>query len=257
MTFVSLTEATTALRIDAKTLHRWLADENLCLQTHPGDGRKKGLSQQQLEQLALLHQRLLPASAHPAPLPAALPSLPTELLALPEQVAALQAQIATLQQQVVALTHLLQPPPPVSDPAAAATKPHPSAQHSIKKPTPAASRVRPAANTPRKSTHVIPRVEYGQDGRYVVICPKKGRLPFEPDSPQWFAWVATQESFRFVGRLGHFTARHEWYTPRGAWRAHRHIRNHVHIQRLAPNQELTIAVLEQAAQALQALLTTP
>ena len=89
----------------------------------------------------------------------------------------------------------------------------------------------------------------------MVICPKHGLLPFEPETPEWFAWVAEQDSFRFVGKAGHFTAHHEWRVPKGAWRAHRHIRNRVYIQRLAPNHELTIAVLEQAALALQARLT--
>lgn len=63
------------------------------------------------------------------------------------------------------------------------------------------------------------------------------------------------DSYRFVGKAGHFTAHHEWRVPKGAWRAHRHIRNHVHVLRLVPNYELAIAVLEQAAQALQAHLT--
>jgi hypothetical protein len=88
----------------------------------------------------------------------------------------------------------------------------------------------------------------------VVICPKRGLLPFEPDTPEWFAWVAKQSSFRFVGKQGHFSAHHECLVPKGAWRAHRQIRNHSYTVRLAPNQELTIAVLEQAAQTLQAHL---
>jgi hypothetical protein len=88
----------------------------------------------------------------------------------------------------------------------------------------------------------------------VVICPKGGVLPFEPDSPEWFAWVAQQSSFRFVGHGGHFTAHQWWRVPRGAWRAHRRIRNHNYVLRLAPNHELTIAVREQAAAALQAQL---
>jgi len=87
------------------------------------------------------------------------------------------------------------------------------------------------------------------------LCPKRGVLPFEPETPEWVAWVAEQDSFRFVGRAGHFTAHHEWRVPKGAWRAHRHIRNHNYIQRLAPNHQLTSAVLEQAAEALQAHLT--
>ncbi len=106
-----------------------------------------------------------------------------------------------------------------------------------------------------KPAHVIPRVEYAQEGRSVVICPKHGVLSFEPDTPEWFAWVAQQSSFRFVGKEGHFTAHHEWTTSRGAWRAHREIRNHSYNLPLAPNQHLTIAVLEQAAHSLHAHLT--
>ena len=87
-----------------------------------------------------------------------------------------------------------------------------------------------------------------------MICPKKGLLPLEPDTPEWFAWVAKQDAFRFVGKMGCFTAHHEWRVPKGAWRAHRHIRNHSYTLRLAPNHELTIAVLEQAAETLQAHL---
>ena len=96
-------------------------------------------------------------------------------------------------------------------------------------------------------------MEYVSQGRYVVICPKKGLLPFEPDTQEWFAWVKEQESFRFVGQRGFFSAHHEWRIPNGAWRANRKIRNHNYILRLAPNHELTIAVLEQAAEALQAI----
>jgi len=88
----------------------------------------------------------------------------------------------------------------------------------------------------------------------VVICPKQGLLPFEPDTQEWFAWLGTQSSFRFVGKAGHLTAHHEWRVKRGAWRAHRQIRNHSYTLRLAPTQDLTVAMLEQAAEALQAHL---
>jgi hypothetical protein len=111
-----------------------------------------------------------------------------------------------------------------------------------------------APKTPRKPVHVIPRVEYAGEGRYVVICAEKGRLSLEPDTPEWFDWLGIQSSFRFEGKCGHFSAYHEWRVPRGAWRAYRKIRNHTRIQRLAPSQDLTIAVLEQAAAALQARL---
>lgn len=251
MICMSMAEACRRLGIDAKTLRRWLADAQLPLQSHPGDGRTKGLSSEHLHILARLHQRSL------TPLPQE-PPLPAALLALPETLDALQAQIAALQQQVAALTHLLpqqacqsvSPPSPTQQTKTTRRPPKPTSSAPRSRPIPS-----PAAKLPRKPAYVLPRVEYGPDGRYVVICPKQGLLAWEPDSPAWFAWVAKQSSFRFVGKGGHFTAHHEWRVPRGAWRAHRHIRNHGYSLRLAPSQELTIAVLEQAAEALQAHLT--
>ncbi len=260
MIFVSVAQATRRLGIDAKTLHRWLAEAQLPLQCHPHDGRKKGVSEEHLQMLARLHQRRLATSEQeePGAPTCQITTLPADLLSLPEQLAALQAQLVTLQQQVADLTrlltqHRLEPTLPLAPPKPARTGKRPP------KPTRSAPRSRPAATafakTPPKPVHVIPRVEYGQEGHYVVICPKRGLLPFEPDTPEWFAWVAEQDAFRFVGRSGHFTAHHEWRVPQGAWRAHRQIRNHSYTRRLAPNQELTMAVLEQAAEALQALLT--
>ncbi len=255
MAVVSVAEAARRLGIDAKTLRRWLADAQFPLQSHPGDGRKKGLSDDHLQALARLHQRRLaplPQEA-PAPVPAEPPPLPAALLALPETLSTLQTQIAALQQQVAALTHLLQQHE--QRPTLSAT-PAQQPRRARRPPKPASSapRSRPAAKPPRKPVHVIPRVEYGDEGHYVVICPKHGLLPFEPETPEWFAWVAEQSSFRFVGKVGSFSAHHEWRVPKGAWRAHRQIRNHGYHLRLAPTQELTIAVLEQAAEALQAHL---
>jgi hypothetical protein len=256
MTFVSVAQATRCLGIDAKTLRRWLAHAQLALQSHPHDGRKKGMSAEDLHLLAHRHQRsLAPLTQEPlAPGADELPALGAVLLALPERLDALQTQIAALQQQVTALTRLItqhwqEPAIPAASTQQVKSASRPS------KPASPAPRSRPAAKLPRKPVHVIPRVEYGDEGHYVVICPKKGLLPLEPDTEEWFAWVAEQDSFRFVGKSGHFTAHHEWRIPKGAWRAHRHLRNRVYIQRLAPNQELTIAVLEQAALALQAHLT--
>jgi hypothetical protein len=255
MIVVSFAEAARCLGIDAKTLRRPLAEAQLPLQAHPRDDRKKGVSGEHLERLAQLHQRQLisPCEQPPPPVPQASPPVPASLLTLPEQMSALQAQIAALHQQIAELTSLLHRHlPPLASPAVQ-TQPSRTSKRPCKPASPA-PRSRPAAKTPRKPVHVIPRVEYATTGRYVVICPKKGRLPFEPDTPEWFAWVAKQESFRFVGKQGHFSAHHEWLVPNGAWRAHRQIRNHSYNLRLAPNQELTIAVLEQAAHTLQAHL---
>jgi hypothetical protein len=259
MSFVSVAQATTRLGIDAKTLHRWLAEAQLPLHSCPQDGRKKGVSDEDLQALARRHQRSLtpPPPEPPVPVAGQGPALPTALLALPERLDALQTQIAALQQQVTDLTRLLQQhqqePASLAAPALLSRRSKQSAQLA-----PPAPRSRLAASarakTPRKPVHVIPRVEYGQQGHYVVICPKGGLLPLEPDTPEWFAWLATQSSFRFVGKAGHFTAHHEWRVPRGAWRAHRQIRNHSYTLRLALTQDLTLAVLEQAAATLQAHL---
>ena len=54
MTFVSVAQATRRLGIDAKTLHRWLADAQLPLHSSPQDARKKGVSEEHLERLARL-----------------------------------------------------------------------------------------------------------------------------------------------------------------------------------------------------------
>jgi len=247
MTFVSFAEAARRLGIDVKTLHRWRADAQLALQCHPDDGRKKGVSDEHLHVLAHLHQRSLTPLSQVPPVSAASP--------VPEQLSVLQTQIAALQGQVADLTSLIIQHR--SEPAIPAASAKPSR---TRKPTAEAPHSRRTASAttktkmPAKPVHVIPRVEYGQEGHYVVICPKKGLLPLEPDTPEWFAWVAKQDSFRFVGKMGHFTAHHEWRVPKGAWRAHRHIRNQSYTLRLAPNHELTIAVLEQAAETLQAHL---
>ncbi len=259
MTFLSLAEGCRRLGVDPKTLRRWLSRAHLPLESHPSDGRLKGITSESLQLLARLHHRsLTPLSQEPpAPVPSQVPPLPTALLALPETLGALQAQILALQQQVAALTHLLQQPGPEPASPAAPTQPTRTAKRPSK-PTPPAPRSRPATSTaaqpPHKAAHVLPRVEYANQGHYVVICPKQGLLALEPDSPAWFTWLARQSSFRFVGRCGRLTAHHEWCVPRGAWRAHRHIRNHSYTLRLAPTQGLTIAVLEQAAAALQAHL---
>jgi hypothetical protein len=214
------------------------------------------MSFEHLQLLARLHQRSLASLPQEPSAPGAdeLPAWGAALLALPEQLVALQTQIAALQQQVADLTRLLEQHGPEPAIALAPTKPSSTLKRPAK-PTPPAPRSRRAAKTPHKPVPVIPRVEYGEEGHYVVICPKQGVLPFEPETPAWFAWLAEQSSFRLVGKGGSFSAHHEGRIPNGAWRAHRHIRNQGYTLRLAPSHELTMAVLEQTAQALQAHFT--
>ena len=107
----------------------------------------------------------------------------------------------------------------------------------------------------RKHPHVLPLVEYGAQGKYVMISPEQGLLSFEPDSPQWFAWLSTLPSFRFVGQQGRFTAFRGYQCSESTpWWAHRQIRNHSHKRRLGTTAAVTIASLELAASSLQALV---
>src|SRR6266581_2931614 len=101
MTLLSVTDCCRLLAIDAKTLHRWLAQAHLPLQAHPSDARLKGLSRDHLLLVATAHHRSLAA------LPEELPPLPPDLLALLAKLTELPAQIAALQQQLTALTQLM------------------------------------------------------------------------------------------------------------------------------------------------------
>jgi hypothetical protein len=106
-----------------------------------------------------------------------------------------------------------------------------------------------------KHAHVLPLVEYAASGKYLVISPQQGLLECLPDSAEWFAWLSTLSSFRFVGPSGHLTVhRDPRCNPRWSWRATRSIRSRSHSLHLVRTELLTIAVLEQAAASLQSLL---
>ncbi len=107
----------------------------------------------------------------------------------------------------------------------------------------------------RKRPHVLPLVEYGAQGKYVVISPERGLLELVPDSPEWFAWLSRLSSFRFVGQYGRFTAHRRGSTsPNKSWRATRSIRNRSYNHPLGKTASLTVAALEQVAAALQSHL---
>jgi len=99
---------------------------------------------------------------------------------------------------------------------------------------------------------LIPLIEYGAAGCYVVICPQEGDLHLCPDSPEWFAWLASVSSFRFVGKGGRFTACRVYDKgPTRSWQAHRFIHQHLYKPHLGVTECLTIDRLEQAAAKLQ------
>ena len=156
---------------------------------------------------------------------------------------------------LMALVQPQQPPASVTIPPAQRK----AARVAAPIPTKASARSRPAASSrakrPAPSAQVLPLIEYGVGGSYVVLCPTRGLLALEPDTPAWFAELSTLSSFRFVGKLGRFTAHREVERlPRAAWRAHRSIRSHTSNLRLGLTESLTIATLEQAAATLDAHL---
>ncbi len=107
----------------------------------------------------------------------------------------------------------------------------------------------------RKHPHVLPLVEYGAQGKYVVISPEEGLLELSPDSPEWLAWLSTLPSFRFVGQQGRFTAFRGYQCSASTpWWAHRQIRNRSYKRRLGTTAFVTIESLELAAASLQALV---
>ncbi len=257
MTILSLADCCRHLSIDPKTLRRWLAQAPFTRQPHPQDARLKGLTQEQLRWLAQAHHRHLatlpqePEGVAP-PTPIASPTLPEDLRELLQALRALPAQLAALQEQVADLnhqfSHLAEPASTTRSRAGVTSK----ATNSRRR-----SRDRTKSSKPQRPSQaqVLALVEYAGEGRYVVISPRGGLLPFELDSPAWFAWLSTSSSFRFVGKSGRLTAHRELHNvSRAVWRAHRTIRNHTYNVHLGKTESLTIAALEQAAAALHAHL---
>lgn len=258
MTIISLADCCRLLASDPKTLRGWLALAHFPLRPHPSDARIKGIAAEQLRQIATAHRRTLadfPAAAPPlvpASEPQEPPLLSRDLIDMLQTIPELATQIVLLQQRLADLTQLLHLG------VASVSQAEPAAGVGVSTPAPVSTAPRPlhasASSAKQRGTPapVLPLVEYATHGGYVVICPEHGLLSFEPDTPPWFAWLATHSSFRFVGRHGRFTAHRELHRlPRAAWRAHRQIRNRTYNVRLGSTDSLTIAVLEQGAADLQ------
>jgi hypothetical protein len=98
-------------------------------------------------------------------------------------------------------------------------------------------------------------IEYGAQGTYVIINSQQGEVHLTPDSAEWFEWLASISSFRFVGQQGRFTAyRHDRLSR--SWRAHRRIHQRDYRQLLGTTDQLTIQRLEQVAATLQSHLSS-
>jgi hypothetical protein len=173
-----------------------------------------------------------------------------------KQIAHLEAQVASLQHQLAALLSLagpvtlsgsLQQPGKQGDgqvdrKIASVENTPESGPHHGWTPHPGESRRRP----------VLPLIAYGATGSYVVIYPLQGELALVPDSAQWFAWLASLSSFRFVGKLGRLSASRTYdHGPQRTWFAYRCIHQHDYKHYLGTTDHLTIDVLEEMAARFQ------
>lgn len=273
MTLLPLTDCCERLSVDPKTLRQWVKHAAMPLHAHPTDARVKCLTLPQVQQLASSPVRtrqphpLLPlgSGASPSvcgePQPLTSPASPAEA-DLHQKLASLEAQVALLHHQLAHLTSVLllgqQTSIDLPRASLAALVPPTAPQRSCSPalpqqegisqveapplPHPAESRRRP----------LLPLIEYGAQGSYVVLCPQEGELHLCPDSPEWFAWLASVSSFRFVGKRGRFTACRVYDKgPTRSWQAHRVIHQRHYKPHLGVTEHLTIDCLERAAATLQ------
>lgn len=288
MTTIPFTDCCTLLGIDPKTLRSWLKQANLLLAAHPTDARLKCLTIEQVQQLATLHGRPLPPlSSSLAPLPEQDPpereatpkqertsfsASASEEIELRRSLAALETKVTTLQEQLTQLAlqllrereqHYEQRLMALEAQVQPSVRPCSSPlifQETACKPSSADVEVRaPRRLIPaelRARSRVSPLIEYGAQGCYVAVCPQEGVLPLIPDSAEWFDWLASLTSFRFVGPQGRFTAYRD--SERGqrtrCWTAHRCIHGRHYKHYLGVTDHLTLARLEQMAARLQSHL---
>lgn len=294
MTILPLADCSRMLGIHPKTLHHWLTQAQMPLYPHPTDARLKCLTWDHVQHLAALHARPLPSSATAGPaLPEgalaqassegqATPSLSCEGAHLPDthpfppiflheadltqklffleramttmQEQLTQLALAVLQerseQRITALEALLQQAVGGSVPLQA--PPTATSGGQPEDPLRGEQRLLPAEV--RARSRVTALIEYGAHGQYVAVCPRQGVLALVPDSPQWFDWLASLTSFRFLGPAGRFSAcrASEKGQHTRCWAARRFFHGHDFWHYLGVTDRLTLASLEQAAAALQA-----
>ncbi len=280
MTLLPFADCCLWLGVDPKTLRLWLKAANLSCCLHPTDARLKCLTPSQLHCLAQLHGRCLPhplpgtgaasascswvpspsSQAASAPGPEAL--MPSSDADLRHQFTLLQAQVCALSAQVTELALALlrereagwqerttQLKVPLSSSLAQLTSP-PQADADALSPRPSVPvpSVVATEGSPAPS-RVLPLIEYWSEGTYGVISPTEGVLAFVPDTPQWFDWLATLSSFRFLGQQGRLSASRT--KGRASWMAYRRIHGQSYAYGLGQTAHLTIARLEQMAATLQ------
>lgn len=284
MATLPLADGARLLGIHPKTLHHWLNKANVPFTAHPTDARIKCVEEEHLLEVARQHGRPFPSAVSPALVPSeAQPPHMSENEAEPastacslhspstsegdviQKLSCLETKVATLQEQIAQLAlALLQERERVVEQRITALE---SLLHQfVGNPTPdllAPKGEQEPACTLRGVRHLLPAeqlarsripplIEYGKQGTYVIVCSQEGELHLVPDLAEWFDWLATISSFRFVGPGGRFTACRESRGGRG-WVAHRSVHQRRYKRYIGVTDRLTITSLEQTA----ATLLTP
>ncbi len=282
MTTVPLATGARLLGIHPKTLRHWLITAHLPVVVHPTDARIRCVAQDHLLEIARRHSRPLPdlsfagawdgdtasaffAQEQAQPLPAS-KTEPASLADLLQQLSHLQTQVATLQHHL--LQFILELLPERTGDSEQWLRP---LEALVSQPLQSLQALEqtdmtaPPARSPRPERRLLPAevrararvtalIEYGAQGQYVAVCPRQGVLSLVPDSSEWFDWLASLTSFRFIGPAGRFSACRAsdkgQYTR--CWAARRWFHGHDFWHYLGVTDRLTLAVLEQAAAALQA-----
>jgi hypothetical protein len=295
MATVAVATGAHLLGIHPKTLHHWLAEAKVPLAPHPTDARIKCVAEEHLQEVARRHSRPLPelpsasllnacsapgSRAEPAQLSSTNAADPPHAAAsisassalemdLIQRLSCLETRIVTVQEQLTqlalallherertvehrisaleALVYPLVGGRQLADPQEPEARPEPARMsYQGHQPLPVEQRAR---------SRMPALIEYGAQGVYVIISSQQGELHLTPDSAEWFAWLASISSFRFVGQQGRFTAyRHDRLSR--SWRAHRRIHQQDYRQLLGTTDHLTIQRLEQAAAAIQSHLSS-
>ena len=287
MGILPVTTCARRLGIHPKTFTHWLTQANFPFAPHPTDARIKCVAEEHFLEMARRHDRPLQSSA-PSVLVdgASLPSSSQEhVLFAPEQEAAssqtdlsqklssLETKVATLQEHLAQLalallqerersverrlsaletmtTELLGKPsvsPSLPESLSLGTGPERVCT------VPVPRLLNPAEQ--RARSHMPPLIEYSAQGGYVIVSSQEGELHLTPDSTEWFDWLATLSSFRFIGKQGsRFTAYREsdHRGPKRGWTAHRSLHNRRCKHYLGVTDRLSITSLEQGAARIQA-----
>jgi hypothetical protein len=277
MTLVPLSTCCLSLGVDPKTLRLWLKAAQLSCSPHPADARLKCLTLPQLEQIAQLHHRPLQAQA-PQPVavsvgpptsepPSAATAAPPEgdvrlqLSQLQQQVVILQAQVTELALALLALRSSscqISDALPLASSGLQSTPPSTNATAVVPVSQQAPVPSSPPPEPPRARSRALPLIQIRPDGSLVVIAPTQGVLPLLPDSPEWFAWLASIEAFSFESSSGRFSATRKFRSGQRiqSWNVHCSLHGRSCTLYLGLTPTLTLARLQEMAVAVRARLTS-